>query len=488
MIRTPVWPASWKARIRCSGMPRPTWMSGEVTSIPSLTRSGRPSASLRSSPPSGRTSTALRVSSSISPPTAADSRRDWQNVVRRTECDARSEGRTQGSVRSHRLRTRPRTQHRDEQRAPGGTTMFRRALLEVVRQEALGAEGIPHAEGEADEPDGGRDAGEGATGAGRAERQPPTRREKPHRERRAEGEEGEGGDGESVARNRREEQDADTGAPAHPVHDPDRVSAERRAALRGMPMSSRARVYMRVRVLAVEVCMGVKGTAAPADEKPDREPDDQEAHRRLGRPLHGLREVRAVEDDRQPEREQRGGVPEAPREAERTRAARRALLARGDECRHCGQVVQVSRVAKAEHDRHEDDDEERRPVRERSDPLVEPEHPHATFGSARAVIATPATRITSALTAGRRPTSRPSKLARANRRFARTAAIPMPVIESARPALKATIRSRPNATRWSEIAASRTTSADGHGRRPPETPTPTRERQPRLSPAPAWWW
>ena len=34
-----------------SGMPRPTWMSGDVTSIPSFTRSGRPSASFASSAP-----------------------------------------------------------------------------------------------------------------------------------------------------------------------------------------------------------------------------------------------------------------------------------------------------------------------------------------------------------------------------------------------------------------------------------------------------
>ena len=39
--------------------------------------------------------------------------------------------------------------------------------------------------------------------------------------------------------------------------------------------------------------------------------------------------------------------------------------------------------------------------------------------------------------------------------------------------LKATIRSRPNATRCSEIAASRTTSAVGQGRIPPEIPTAT---------------
>src|SRR6476620_6533077 len=40
-------------------------MSGEVTSIPSFTRSGRPSLSFASRPPSGRTSTALRVMSPI---------------------------------------------------------------------------------------------------------------------------------------------------------------------------------------------------------------------------------------------------------------------------------------------------------------------------------------------------------------------------------------------------------------------------------------
>src|SRR5438552_9354511 len=65
MIKTALWPSSWKARIRCSGMPRPTWMSGDVTSIPNLTRNGRPSFSFASRPPSGRTSTAFRVSSAI---------------------------------------------------------------------------------------------------------------------------------------------------------------------------------------------------------------------------------------------------------------------------------------------------------------------------------------------------------------------------------------------------------------------------------------
>src|SRR5689334_16456455 len=54
--------------MRWSGIPRPTWMSGDVTSIPSLTRSGRPSASFASRAPAGRTCTALRVSSATPMP------------------------------------------------------------------------------------------------------------------------------------------------------------------------------------------------------------------------------------------------------------------------------------------------------------------------------------------------------------------------------------------------------------------------------------
>src|SRR6266480_7897562 len=44
-------------------MPFPIWMCGAVTSIPSFTRSGRPSCSFCSSAPCGSTSTAFRVRS-----------------------------------------------------------------------------------------------------------------------------------------------------------------------------------------------------------------------------------------------------------------------------------------------------------------------------------------------------------------------------------------------------------------------------------------
>ena len=101
-------------------------------------------------------------------------------------------------------------------------------------------------------------------------------------------------------------------------------------------------------------------------------------------------------------------------------------------------------------------------------------------------MASPAARMTSALAAGKSRTSRPSNDTRRKAVRARTAARPMPVIVSASPALKARISSSPKATRCSEIAASRTTSAEGQGSRPPETPTANSER--KLVPSSPWWW
>src|SRR5581483_5135420 len=108
-----------------------------------------------------------------------------------------------------------------------------------------------------------------------------------------------------------------------------------------------------------------------------------------------------------------------------------------------------------------------------------------TFGSARTVMATPAARMTSAETAGRARTRSPSMLRLENARLARTAASPSPVIDSASPSENATMRTSPNARRCREIAASRTTSADGQGRRPPETPTASRLRRDDSC---SWWW
>src|SRR5919197_534954 len=80
--------------MRWSGIARPMWMSGEVTSIPSLTRSGVPFASLRSSSPAGRTSTALRVKSATA--TSKDFSARYNPAVlsrRRRSAVARPKGR-----------------------------------------------------------------------------------------------------------------------------------------------------------------------------------------------------------------------------------------------------------------------------------------------------------------------------------------------------------------------------------------------------------
>src|SRR5512146_563097 len=73
--------------MRWSGIPLPSVACGAVTSIPSFTRKGRPSFSFASSPPCGRTSTALRVSSAIpiraSLEAAAEERRAGEPVAPR---------------------------------------------------------------------------------------------------------------------------------------------------------------------------------------------------------------------------------------------------------------------------------------------------------------------------------------------------------------------------------------------------------------------
>ena len=67
-------------------------------------------------------------------------------------------------------------------------------------------------------------------------------------------------------------------------------------------------------------------------------------------------------------------MAEAPDEAEPRRGALRPLLPGGDQRRHGGEVVRVGRVAQAEQHGDAADDEERGPVREVRDPVVEAEH------------------------------------------------------------------------------------------------------------------
>src|SRR6185312_15972498 len=113
-----------------------------------------------------------------------------------------------------------------------------------------------------------------------------------------------------------------------------------------------------------------------------------------------------------------------------------------DERRDGREVIRVARVTQSEQDGDRDDDDEGGAVGEVDEPVVESEHQMLTFGRARATIAAPARTI-----------------ARAS------------------PTLNASTSAMPNATRCSEIAPRSTTSADGHGSRPPEMPTASRPRR-----------
>ena len=220
-------------------------------------------------------------------------------------------------------------------------------------------------------------------------------------------------DRERLVVDRRQQQDADARAAAHPVHEADPVGLQRRA-----------------RAPAAGWRVRVEGAAVPAQEQRDRERDDHEADRRLRCLLHRLGQVALEEHDRQPEGEQGRRVAEAPGRARagrprrwRARACRRSASRRrrggrgrsrgGGRARSRPRQTSAS-VAPSENDAIQ---------------VVESEHGQLTFGTARTVMASPAARMTSALAAGKSRTSRPSKLTRAERAFGRaTAARPMPVM------------------------------------------------------------
>ena len=162
--------------------------------------------------------------------------------------------------------------------------------------------------------------------------------------------------------------------------------------------------------------------APPAREQDEREDDDQAADRRLRRVLHRLREVRAVQHHRDAEDKERRRVPEPPGQAEARGMPGRPASTGGDHGRHRRQVIGIAGVPQAEQDRDRDDDEQRRAVRKPGDVVVEAEHVYVTFGKARTVIATPAARITRALTAGSSATTPRSKLSRLKAPRASTAA------------------------------------------------------------------
>ena len=141
---------------------------------------------------------------------------------------------------------------------------------------------------------------------------------------------------------RREQQHADARAAAGPVDEADRVRLNRPPCTR--------------------VCVRLEDAAAPANEEPRAERHDHDPDRRLRPALHRRGQVRAVEDDRDAEGEQRRRVAGAPDQAEPAGAAGAAGILAGDEGRHRGEVVGIACVAQAEHAGDGEDEQERRAV------------------------------------------------------------------------------------------------------------------------------
>ena len=127
--------------------------------------------------------------------------------------------------------------------------------------------------------------------------------------------------------------------------------------------------------LAVAVRVRVEMPAVPAQQQAHRQEHDHQTHERLGAVLHRVRQVRAEQDDRQPEQRQRDRMAEPPGHAEPPRPARAVLGIGRDQRRDRGQVIGVGRVPQAQHQRDHQHQRQRLAAGQLRYPLVKPEHP-----------------------------------------------------------------------------------------------------------------
>ena len=125
---------------------------------------------------------------------------------------------------------------------------------------------------------------------------------------------------------------------------------------------------------AVLVLVDVQGSLAPAIEKTRGEADDDEGDRHLGCLHDALGQVAVEEDDRHPEGEQRGRMPQAPGEPELRGSSAGTLPSPGDQRGDCGEVVGIARVAQPEQDRSQEHDPDGGAGGELRDLVVEAEH------------------------------------------------------------------------------------------------------------------
>ena len=168
-------------------------------------------------------------------------------------------------------------------------------------------------------------------------------------------------------------------------------------------------------------------------------------------------------------------MPEPPGEPE-PGATRAVPLAADEISGDRGEMVRVGRVTQPEQDRDRDDDPITCRLRRRRFFRRDRTSRHLRkSGGGADSHASPTTRITEALTRAARGRSG-RRSGRAHEALRATGDEPDGRDGGRQPKLKATISTRPKPTRCSEIAARRTTSADGQGKRPPEIPTARRSR------------
>ena len=196
------------------------------------------------------------------------------------------------------------------------------------------------------------------------------RRERSHRKRGAAGEDGQAGYGGGIGE-RRDEEDPRSGRAAYPVEEPDPEGGQGGAAqgvgvrmlvrreIEPSVVTAHDRVAVRVSVgvsvpeAAVRVSMDVEGAMPPSEEQAGREADDQESDPDLCRPLKLGRQITVEQDDRQPERDQRRPVAEAPRQTQDPGPPGAPAGVVQDEGRDRGQVIGIGRVREPEEERDE---------------------------------------------------------------------------------------------------------------------------------------
>ena len=173
-----------------------------------------------------------------------------------------------------------------------------------------------------------------------------------------------------------EQEDADAGASAHPVHETDREGPERRpgAVSMGVAAFFRMCVHMRMPPTAVLVRVDVEHPSSPSDEESDCQIHDHDGDGRLSSLLNAFREVSVEKQHGQAEGDQGQRVTQPPRETQLSGPAGGTLFSARQQRGHGSEVIGIGGVAKAEQHGNHDDDPDRRPVGESGNSVVEAEH------------------------------------------------------------------------------------------------------------------